>query len=213
MTNTPMESRNQKLGEKLVNELNSRHFEAYYCENAKEALEKAIELTPKGSRVSWGGSATLAEIGLKDRLREGDYEVLDRDMAQTPEEKEKIAHEAFFCDYYFMSANAISEDGQLVNIDGNGNRVAAMIYGPKNVIVIAGMNKVAKTLEDAISRARNIAAPVNAQRFPVKTPCKATGSCMDCKSPDSVCAYFAITRISRPPKKIKVILIGENLGF
>lgn len=210
---TPIEVRNEKLAQKVIKELESRHFEAYYCATKEEALTKALELTPEGSKVSWGGSSTLAEIGLKEKLHQGNYEVLDRDIASTPEEKDRIAHEAFFSDYYFLSANAISEDGQIINIDGTGNRVAAMIYGPKNVIVIAGMNKMAKTVEDAMARARMSAAPVNAQRFDIKTPCKVNGSCANCKSPDSICAYFTVTRISRPSKKIKVILVGENLGY
>ena len=158
---------------------------------------------------------TLETLGLTKRLHEcGRYEVLDRDQTTTPEDRYDATRRAFLCDNYLTSVNAISEDGQLVNVDGNGNRVAAIAFGPKRVIVVAGMNKVVKTLDDAVSRARNFASPTNVQRVPnIVTPCKSTGACEDCKSPDCICTYIVTTRISRPARRIKVVLVGETLGF
>ncbi len=209
-----IDKRNDLLGEKVVKALAGRHFEAFYCKTGADAVEKVCSLIPTKESVSWGGSMTLEAIGLTKRLHESDYAVLDRDRATTPEERHEAMRKAFFCDNYISSVNAISEDGQLVNVDGNGNRVAAMAFGPKRVIVVAGMNKVVKTLDDAVSRARNYASPINAQRVPnIKTPCTTTGGCEDCRSADCICTYIVTTRISRPAGRIKVILIGEPLGF
>lgn len=205
--------RNDVLGTRLVKALESRNMEAYYVKTKEEALQKALELIPEGSQVSWGGTMSAQEIGLTSALHEGDYDVLDRELVQTVEEKEAIAHQALNCDWFIGSSNAVSEDGILVNIDGNSNRVAAFAYGPKNVLLIVGMNKVVKTAEDALSRARNEAAPINAQRFPIETPCKKNGMCFDCKSPQTICCQILITRFSRVKNRIKVILVDENLGF
>lgn len=210
---TPQELRYDKLGPNVAKALNTRHFEAYYCATKDEARQKALSLINTNDVVSWGGSISLNEIDLLSYVKHN-YKVIDRDTAKTPEERIDLMRQALLCDTFLMSSNAITEDGQLVNIDGNGNRVAAMIFGPKSVIVIAGMNKVVKTLDDAYSRARNIAAPSVVQRFPnAQTPCNITGSCHDCKCADTCCAYFVTTRVCRPAKKIKVILVGENLGL
>jgi L-lactate utilization protein LutB len=148
------------------------------------------------------------------RIAENGYKVIDRDKAASPEERTSLMRQALLCDTFILGANAISRDGQLVNIDGIGNRVAALAYGPKQVIVLAGMNKVTQTLQDAYTRARTIEAPTNAQRFPSgKTPCNETGFCSDCKSADSICSYIITTRMCRPAGKIKVILIGKDLGL
>lgn len=213
MNQTPAQLRNEKLGAKVVKALENRHFMACYCGTKEEALKAALSYISERSTVSWGGSATIEEIGLLDAVRKGNYKVIDRDTASTPEEKTQMMRQALLCDTFLTSTNALSEDGQLVNIDGNGNRVAAMIYGPKQVIVVAGINKVTKTVEDAVVRARTIAAPINAQRFSLETPCLITGSCGNCISADSICAYMVTTRICRPAGKIKVILVGEELGF
>lgn len=202
-----------KSGPIIAENLKKRHFEAYYCSDREEARRKVMELIPQTDVVSWGGSMTLKELEIKEALAERGNPVIDRDKAASPKEREEMMRKALLCDTFLMSTNALSMDGQMVNIDGNGNRVAAMIYGPKSVIVIAGMNKATKTVEDAWRRARNVAAPMNSQRFAIETPCTKTGQCLDCKSPDSICAYMLVTRISRPPKKIKVILIGEDLGM
>lgn len=200
-------------GPKTAEALNKRHFEAYYCSTAAEAVEKVLELTPKTDVVSWGGAMTVGELGIKQRMAQEGYTLLDRDTAQTPEEKQAIMRQALTCGTFLMSSNAISKDGQLVNIDGNGNRVAALCFGPRRVIVVAGMNKVVGTLDDAIARARHIAAPANLQRFDVKTPCSTTGCCADCVSPQCSCAQIVVTRFSMNPNRIKVVLVGENLGL
>ena len=202
-----------KSGPVITEKLRERRFDAYYCSDREEAVRKVMELIPEADVVSWGGSMTLKELGVCEMLAQRGNPVIDRDKASSPEEREKLMRKALLCDTFLMSTNALSMDGQLVNIDGNGNRVAAMVYGPKSVVVIAGMNKVAKTVEDAWRRARNTAAPMNDQRFAIETPCTKTGQCPDCKSPDSICAYMLVTRISRPTKKIKVILVGEDLGM
>lgn len=205
--------RNRKAGEKVCEKLQGRGFAAYYCASKEEALQKALELIPAGSVVSWGGCRSAEEIGLLEAVRAGNYQVLDRAAAKTPEERVAIMKRALTCDVFLTGTNAITEDGELVNIDGNGNRVAAMTYGPDSVIVIAGMNKLTKTVIDAANRARTVAAPINAQRFELKTPCKLDGFCHDCNSPDSICTYIVRTRRCKPAGRIKVILVGEELGY
>lgn len=205
------EMRNEVLGNRVVKALESRNMEAYYVKTKEAALAKALELIPEGSSISWGGTMSAQEIGLTDALHKGKYDVYDREQVETREEK--IAHQALNCDFFIGSTNALSEDGVLVNVDGNANRVAAFAYGPKNVLLIVGMNKVVKTEADAMSRARNEAAPINAQRFGVDTPCVKNGSCFNCKSPQCICCQILITRFSKVPKRTKIILVDENLGF
>lgn len=205
--------RNEVLANRVVKNLESRNMEAYFVKTKEEALKKALELIPEGSSISWGGTASAKEIGLLDAVHEGNYEVYDREEAQTPELKNEIAHKALDCDFFIGSTNALAENGVMINIDGNANRVAAFAFGPKNVLLIVGMNKVVKSEEDAMSRARNEAAPINAQRFGLDTPCSKNGMCYDCKSPDCICCQILITRYSRAAKRIKVILVDENLGF
>lgn len=207
------EMRNEVLGARVVKALESRNMEAYFVKTKEEALKKALELIPEGSSVSWGGSMSTVEIGLVDAVRSGNYEVFDRDVKETRAEQLEVMHQALNCDFYLGSTNAMSEDGILVNIDGNANRVAAYAFGPQNVLLIVGINKVVKTEADAMSRARNEAAPINAQRFGITTPCVKNGSCFDCKSPECICCQILVTRYSRIPKRIKVILVDDNLGF
>jgi len=197
----------------VMKNLKSRHFDAYYCDTKEAALEKALELIPQGCSVGWGGAMSAQQIGLLDAVKAGPYQAIDRDKATTPQEGVKIMKQAMLADVFITGTNALSLDGQMVNIDGNGNRVAAIVYGPDSVIVIAGMNKVADTLEAAMIRARTVAAPMNMQRFSLQTPCKITGVCADCKSPDSICNQMLVTRNSKPAGRIKVILVGEELGF
>ena len=199
-----------KRGRTLVKNLQNRQFDAYYCETREEALEKALELIPKGASVGWGGTTTAQQIGLLDALHSDDYRFIDRDLAP---DRVQAMRECLLADVFVTGANALSLDGEMVNIDGMGNRVAAICYGPKSVIVIAGMNKVAHDLDAAITRARTVAAPMNKQRFPAETPCLVTGSCADCKSPGCICNQIVITRNCRPAGRIKVILVGEELGF
>lgn len=212
-----MECKNQmydKAGKALVKALKNRHFDAYYCKTKDEALKTALNIIPTCDSVSWGGSITIEQIGLKEALKERGTKTIDRDDAKTPTERDEIMRMAFSCGTYIMSANAISSDGQLLNIDGNGNRVAALIYGPKSVVVIAGMNKVCPDAESALIRARNTAAPMNSQRFSSDSrPCYLTGKCTDCLGEDSICAQIVCTRICKPSGRIKIILVGEDLGM
>lgn len=205
--------RNQMLAEKLIKALESRNMEGYYAQSKEEALEKALELIPEGSKIGWGGSMSIQEIGLKDAVCSGNYEVFNRDICANPEEKRKTELAIFDSDYFLCSCNAITEDGVIVNIDGMGNRVAAITWGPKNVLMIVGMNKVVRETQDAVSRARGEAATINAQRFNLETPCSKTGACFDCKSPDTICCQFLLTRFSKVKGRIKVILVNDELGF
>ena len=205
--------RNDLLGEKVVKALQGRNMDAYYVESREAALAKALELIPEGSSISWGGSASIAEIGLKDAVCQGNYTVYNRDKAANAEERDAIELQAYQCDFFLCSSNAVTEDGFLINIDGHANRISAIAHGPKNVLMIVGMNKVVRDIDAAISRARNEAAPINAQRFDLNTPCCKTGACFDCKSPDSICSQMLITRRSMEPGRIKVILVNDALGF
>ncbi|MDO5410973.1 MAG: lactate utilization protein [Lachnospiraceae bacterium] len=211
--NPAIKLRNEKAGQKLVTALKKRHFDAYYCATKEDALKQALALIPKDHTVAWGGSASAAEIGLLDAVK-ANYKCIDRDTATTPEERIQIQRQTLLSDTFITGTNAVSEDGQLVNVDGNGNRVAAMTFGPSNVIVICGINKMTKTLEDACTRARTVAAPINAQRFgDLGTPCSKNGTCADCTSDNCICCYMVTTRCCRPAGKIKVIVVGEEVGF
>ena len=209
---SPIEIRNEKAAGKVIKNLARRNIEAFYCPTAREAVEKVLELIPAEDVVSWGGVATVDQLGIKEQLRQRGQAVIDRDTAKTPDERKAMLHQALGCDTFLMSSNAISEDGQLV-IDGTGNRVAALCFGPRQVIVVAGMNKVAADLDGAVARARHIAAPANAQRFAGKSPCRVTGQCGNCTSPDCICAQMVITRFCNPAGRIKVVLVGEDLGL
>lgn len=205
--------RNQLRAEKLIQALEKRNMEASYAANTEEALAQALAWIPTGSRVGWGGSVSIDAIGLKDAIRQGDYIALDRDVVPA-EEKDAVMHEILAdCDYFLTSANAIAEDGVMVNIDGKANRVAAMCYGPRHVLYIVGMNKVVATAEDAYRRTRTEASPINAMRFDIDTPCHKTGCCYDCQSPDTICCQILITRYNFTPGRVKVILVEDSLGF
>ena len=210
---TPMKNYYSKRGQLLVKNLKSRHFDAYYCETKEEALQKALELIPDHASVSWGGSVTAQQIGLIDAVKAGNYTAIDRLSGTTQEERDEAMRKSVTAEVFLTSANALSMDGQMVNIDGLGNRVAAIIFGPKSVIVVAGMNKVEDTLDAAINRARTVAAPMNKQRFDIPTPCEVTGTCSDCKAESCICNHIVVTRHCRPAGRIKFILIGEPLGF
>ena len=210
---TPQEERNQRLAQTLIRNLHRRHIEAFYCPTGAEAVQKVSELIPDGSSVTWGGTMTVRDLAIPDLLRSrGTLEVLDRDMVETPDEKQAMYLRAFSTDVYLTSANAISEDGVIVNIDGNGNRVAAITWGPKKVIFVVGLNKVAQTVEAALSRARGTASPVNAARFDIKTPCQQDGVCHNSNSPESICNYVHFLRNS-PRGRHVVVLVGESLGY
>lgn len=203
----------EKRAQLLVKNLQNRHFDAYYCQDKASALAKALELIPLGSTVGWGGAMSAQQIGLLDALNAGEYNAIDRDKAPNPIEREAAMKKCLLADVFITGTNALSLDGQMVNIDGNGNRVAAIVYGPDSVIVIAGMNKVVDSLEDAVRRARTVAAPMNKQRFALQTPCEVTGTCADCRGDGCICNQILVTRNCKPAGRIKVILVGEELGL
>ncbi len=204
-----MKKRNERLAQTVIKGLQSRNMTGYYAEDREAALKQALELIEENSTISMGGCMSAHEIGLVQALQEGNYQYLDRSKME-PREGLLAAYDS---DVFLSSANAMTSDGILVNIDGNSNRVSCIAQGPKKVIFIVGMNKVCADLDSAMKRARNVAAPINAQRFEVKTPCKETGKCFDCKSPDTICCQFLITRYSRHTGRIHVILVNDNLGF
>ena len=202
--------RNELLAQTVIKGLASRNMTGYYAEDKAAALKTALSLIPEGSTVTMGGAMSAIEIGLVDALRSDRYHFIDRDKM---EDKRAAMLAAYDADVFLTSANAMTDDGILVNIDGNANRVSAIAQGPKKVIVIAGMNKVCDDLDGAMKRARNVAAPINVQRFGLSTPCAKTGKCMDCKSPDTICCQFLITRYSKHKDRIHVILVNDFLGF
>ena len=207
---TNIVKRNELLAQKVIKGLESRNMSGYYASDREEAKKIALSLIPEGSLVTMGGGQSVWDIGLPQALKEGNYNFLDRNLV---EDKRAAMLAAYDADVFLASANAITEDGVMVNIDGNANRVSALAFGPKKLVLIVGMNKVCPDVDAAMKRARNVAAPINAQRFGLSTPCAKTGSCMNCKSPDTICCQFLITRFSRHTGRIHVILVNDNLGF
>ena len=202
--------RNGKLARKVIKGLESRNMTGYYAADREAALRLALSLIPEGSSVTMGGAMSAHEIGLVDALKAGNYNFIDRDACQ---DKRAAMLAAYDADFFLSSANAITEDGVMINIDGNSNRVSAIAQGPRKVLFIIGMNKVCPDVDSAMKRARSVAAPTNAQRFGLSTPCAASGTCMNCKSPDTICCQFLITRFSRHADRIHVILVNDSLGF
>ena len=202
--------RNELLAKKTIKGLESRNMTGYYAKDKEEALRIALSLIPEGSTVSMGGAMSVHEIGLSDALKNGNYNFIDRDDFEDKRQAMLLAYDA---DFFLSSSNAMTDDGILVNIDGNANRVSAIAQGPKKVLMIVGMNKVCPDVDSAMKRARNVAAPINTQRFGINPPCTKTGTCSNCKSPDTICCQFLITRYSRHKDRIHVILVNEDLGF
>ena len=209
----PKQKYYESLAETIIKNFSKRQIEGYYCKNSKSAVQKALEIMPKGSSISWGGSNTLIETGIFNAIQNKDYKIINRDIAKNSEEQRKIYGEICCSDFFLMSTNAITIDGELINVDGRGNRVAFLCYGPQNVLILTGMNKVVSTVQEGLNRTRNIAAPPNAIRLNRKTPCAIMGKCEDCYSPDCMCGQLVVTRRSGIPNRIKVILIGEELGY
>lgn len=207
--NENMVKRNEVLANTVIQGLKSRNMTGYFAKDKEEALSLALNLIDEGSSVSMGGCMSAKEIGLFDAVVSGNYHYVDRSQLG---EKEGML-EMYGSDVFLSSVNAMTSDGILVNIDGNSNRVSCIAHGPKKVIFIVGMNKVCDDLDGAMKRARNVAATTNAQRFDINTPCKSTGKCFDCKSPDTICCQFLITRYSRHVDRIHVILVNDSLGF
>ena len=202
--------RNELLAQKVIKGLESRNMAGYYAADRAEALKIALSLIPEGSTITMGGGQSVWEIGLPDALKAGNYNFIDRNEIA---DKRAAMLAAYDADVFLASANAITDDGVMVNIDGNANRVSALAFGPKKLVLIVGMNKVCPDIDAAMKRARSVAATINAQRFGLSTPCAKTGSCMNCKSPDTICCQFLITRFSRHAGRIHVILVNDALGF
>ncbi|ABR31062.1 membrane protein [Thermosipho melanesiensis] len=203
----------ESLANKVADELNKKRHEVYIARNKDSALKIVLGLIPENSSVATGGSLTLTEIGLLEKLRTGNYIFYDRYSAKSTEEKYELERKAFFADYYICSANAITEKGEIALLDGNGNRVAAVIFGPKNVILVTSINKIVKDLEQARERIRYI-SPMNTKRLNLNTPCVQTGYCVDCASHQRICNYYTIIESGfRHPGRIKVVLVLEELGL
>lgn len=203
----------QKLAESVIPRFAKRNMEAVYCETAEEARKTVLAMIPEGSTVANGGSATLTETGILDVLKGDSYRYIPRSSSSDPKEIQAQFALQAQSEYYLMSTNAFTADGELVNIDGSANRLSLLLHGPLHVIIVAGMNKFAKTREDALNRVHNIASPPNCIRLNKKTPCAMTGLCGDCQSPDCICCQEVITRRSMIPGRIKIVLVGEELGF
>ena len=197
----------------VIKNLERRNMEGYYFETVEEAVEKAMSMIKEEDTVGWGGSTTIDQTGIKKLLEEKNITVYDRDKETDPKEKVKMMKKALTSDVFLTSANAITMDGELLNIDGNGNRVAAFCYGPDSVIVIAGMNKIVTDLDVALKKVRLDATVPNTFRTNSKTPCHFTGKCTECTMNDTLCGQILVTRFCKPQNKIKVILVGQSLGF
>ena len=210
---TPTKQYYRNAAETVIKNLQKRDMEGYYCDSRDEAVKLALSLMPEGSSIGWGGSVTLTESGLMDALAEKNYELIDSSTATNAEENKAIHLKIFAADYFLMSTNAITLDGELINVDGRSNRVCFLCYGPENVIILAGMNKLVSDVESGIKRVRDVASPKNTVRLGRNTPCAKTGKCADCLSPDCICSQTVITRRSHTKGRIKVILIGEELGY
>lgn len=204
----------EKKAKIIIENLKKRNMEGYYCESSEELLETLLPMIEEGASIAWGGSESLKECGLMDAIKtSGKYNLIDRSKAKTPEQDREVYLQSAGSDYYLMSTNAITIDGELVNIDGNGNRVACLIHGPKYVFLVVGMNKVVVDIGEGLSRTQNVASPPNTIRLNKKTPCAETGICGGCLSPDCICSQVVITRRSRHEGRIKVFLVAEDLGF
>lgn len=208
-----MEERNQKAQETLKKAFRKRNMEMYYCGTAAEAKEKVLSLIPEGSSVTWGGTESMVQAGVMEALRQKNYNIIDRATAKTPEESRVLYGKMVCSDYFLTSTNAFTTSGELVNVDGASNRVACIAHGPAHVIVLASMDKLCASVPEAYDRIRTQAAPPNALRVGAGTPCAKTGICGDCLSPDCICCQILVTRYSRIPGRIQIVLCGEKLGF
>lgn len=210
---TPKVQAFRNAAEGIIKNLEKRNMEGYYFDDSASCVKAIIDLMEEGSVVSWGGSESVKECGLMDAIQGGKYTLIDRMTAKSPEEAREIFSKTVLADYYLMSTNAITMDGELINIDGNGNRLACLIHGPKHIIMVVGMNKLVSTVEEGYDRVRDIATPANTVRLNKNTPCAHTGRCGDCLSPDCICNQVVITRRSGHPGRIKVFFVAEELGY
>lgn len=198
---------------RLKENFSKRNIDFFYVEKKEEVIDVVRKYLKKRETVSFGGSVTLQEVGLLDFLENGEYNLLDRRKKETAEERTELYRQTFFADSYFLSANAITVDGEILNVDGNGNRIAAMIFGPKQVFVIVGINKLVNNMEEAYKRLEQYAGPKDAKILGKNTPCTATGECMDCKSPDRICNKYLVYKRENIKDRMKIIMVNENLGF
>lgn len=203
----------EALAQTVIKNLEKRNMEGFYCKDSASCVKTILEMMPKDSVVSWGGSQTILEAGLMDAIQTGDYTLIDRTAAKTPQESRRLYSQTVLADYYLMSTNAMTNDGELVNIDGNGNRVACLITGPSHVFVLVGRNKLTASIDSALERVRNSASPANNLRLNHNTPCAITGKCHNCLSEECICNQVVITRRSGHADRIKVFLINEELGY
>ena len=210
---TPKNKNYENLATTVIKNMAKRQMEGYYAKDKKEALELLISMIPEGSSIGYGGSVSLSEAGVLQALDSPKYRLIKREEAKTAEDTERVFREILFADFFLMSSNAITVNAELVNVDGRGNRIAFLAYGPKNVILLCGMNKITADVDTAIKRIKALAAPMNAVRLNRSTPCAVTGVCGDCQSPDCICANTIITRRSHIKGRVIVILVGEELGF
>ena len=213
MRDVNLRNRNRVLSERVIKGLESRHMHGYYAEDKEEALKIALSLIPEGSTVGYGGSMTIDAVGLKEALENGGRTLIHRELAKTPEELKAVYQKIYGADVFLTSANAMTEDGMLVNIDGSGNRVSCIAFGPSKVVMIVGMQKIQKDLDSAMKYARNTGAVANNIRLNLGNPCTKAGTCMNCLAPDSICSQFLVTRVSRDHERIHVILVNEELGY
>lgn len=202
-----------KQGETIIKNLEKRNMEGFYFDTSAEYTRAILSTIPHGSVISWGGSESIKESGLMDAIHNENYKLIDRSSAATPEESRALYAQAVLADYYLMSSNAITLDGELINVDGNGNRVSCLIQGPSHVILVVGMNKVVTDVKSGIARVRNMASPANAIRLNKNIPCAVTGICHDCLAPECFCNQIVVTRRSGHTGRIKVYLVGESLGY
>ncbi len=220
-----MQELDMTIIERTIKALKGNNMDAYYCGNAEQVRAKVKEFLESGCTVTHGGSVTLAQCGITEMLKNGDYNYLDRNREGiTREEVEELYRKTFSSDVYLTSANAITENGLLFNVDGNSNRVAAIMFGPKSVVVIAGYNKIVKNFDEAFDRLRTTAAPKNAMRLNCNTYCAKTGRCVSlnnpssdigdgCKSEQRICCSYTVSAFQRNKNRIKVIIAGEKLGY
>ncbi len=199
--------------ETVIKNLKRRNMEGYYCETSEEAVELVRSMIPAGDSITWGGTVTFGETGVKAALEQGDWRMIDRATATTPEEKREMWRDRTSADWFFMSANALTLDGELVNIDGNSDRLSLLLHGPEHVVVLVGMNKLVADVDAGFKRIRTVTCPLNAARLHTNTPCEVAGVCSECHSERCMCCQMVVTRHSRHEGRIKVILIGESLGY
>ncbi len=205
---------NEKRITKTIINLEKNNITGYHVKDNDELIDTIKSILKENEMVSVGGSMTLFETKVIDFLRSGKYNFLDRyEKDITPQDMKEIYRKSFYADTYISSTNAITEEGEIFNVDGNGNRVAAMLYGPDKVILVVGVNKIVKNIDEAINRNKNISGPANAKRLNINTPCVKTGECMNCKSEDRICCEYTLIKRQRTKDRMHVIFINDSLGF